>query len=270
MTIALMQPAFLAFAWPPDFGTLVNFLAGVVFGFTLCSLTFAVIFLGREKKRERKQIEAGALLLKPEIDEMIRKKQEMLPEIANVARHSYFRVAFDLSFELMNEIAAHYFPDKRYPMYELTPQEILDLNRYITNRLEKIINGKIIRKFKKYRISTIVEIVNRKRDLDNSKLMKINKQFQISKILGNVSLILNAANPVSWLKRSAVKPLMTYVTKEACRRIIAIVGEETDKVYSGKLFAPADDLQKAESDIDAAGAELDDEPDKQAGPNKER
>ncbi|MCK7486456.1 MAG: hypothetical protein MZU97_13595 [Bacillus subtilis] len=170
----------------------------------------------------------------------------------------------------MHEIAAHYFPDKRYPIYELTPQELLDLDRYVVSEIEKIINGKVIRKFKKYRISTIVEIVNKKRDLDNVKLMKINKQYQISKILGTVSAIVNYANPITWIKKSAVKPLTDYVTKEAAKRIIAIVGEQVDNLYSRKMFAPADDATKVENDVDAAAAEAEAavEPEKKPKPNE--
>jgi len=251
---------FLAPVWPPDFRTVLYFLTGTVFGFTVCSLMFAAIFLGREKAREKKRIATGELVLPEEIDALIKLKQGLLPETASVAGNSYFRAAFELSFELMHEIAGRHFPDKKYPIYELTPQEVLDLNRYITDRLEKIINGKIIRKFKKYRISTIVEIINKKRDFDNIKLMKLNKQYQISKILGGVSMIWNAANPITWLKKSAVKPLMTYVTKEAAKRIIAIVGEETEKLYSRKLFAPADDLAKADADIAEAAVEAETDP----------
>jgi len=255
MMIASVLPVVLAPVWPPDFRAVLYFLTGTVFGFTMCSLTIAAIFLGREKKHERNRIASGALQQEADIRTLIKKKQDMLPEIAGVAGNSWFRAAFDLSIELMHEIAAHYFPDKRYPIYELTPQELIDLDRYVVAEIEKIINGKIIRRFKKYRISTIVEIVNKKRDLDNVKLMKINKQYQISKILGTVSAIVNYANPITWIKKSAVKPLTDYVTKEAAKRIIAIVGEQVDKLYSHKMFAPADDVQKIEAEVDAAATE---------------
>jgi hypothetical protein len=249
MIISSLQPSFLTTYWPPALRTILYFFTGAVFGFTLCSLSIAAIFLGREKKRKKKRELTGDCLKDEEVKALIKKKQDLLPEAAAVANNSYFRAVFELSSELMYEIAAHYFPDKKYPIYELTPQEVLDLNRYVTDRIEKIINGKIIRKFKKYRISTIVDLVNKKRDLDNIKLMKLNKQYQISKILGGVSTVWHAANPLTWLKKAAVKPLSAYVTKETAKWIIAIVGEEVDKLYSRKIFAPADDLDKADEDI---------------------
>ncbi|MDP3129831.1 MAG: hypothetical protein Q8N15_00710 [Bacillota bacterium] len=268
MTFSILLPIFLAPVWPPDLRAVLYFLMGTVFGFTMCSLTIAAIFLGREKKHERERIASGALQQEADIRAIIKKKQEMLPEIAGASGNSWFRAAFELSIELMHEIAAHYFPDKRYPIYELTPQELIDLDRYVVTEIEKIINGKVIRRFKKYRISTIVEIVNKKRDLDNVKIIKINKQYQISKFLGTVSAIVNYANPITWIKKSAVKPLSDYVTKEAAKRIIAIVGEQVDKLYSHKMFAPADDAEKVEVDIEAAATEAEAvvEPEKEVKP----
>lgn len=266
MMFPTVSQVFLATLWPPDFRAVLYFLTGTVFGFTLCSLAIAAIFLGREKKRDKARVATGAVLTDAEVKALIRKRQDQLPALAGAAGNSWFRAAFETSVELMYEIAAHYYPDKRYPIYELTPQEVIDLDRYVVNEIEKILNGKIVRRFKKYRISTIVEIVNKKKQLDDLKFMKMNKQYQISKILGTVSTIMHAANPVTWIKKAAIKPLTEYVTKEAAKRIVAIVGEEVDKLYSRKMFAPADDPAKVEDAINEAAADA--EKDMPAEPEK--
>jgi RAB protein geranylgeranyltransferase component A len=135
-------------------------------------------------------------------------------------------------------------------MYELSVQEILDLTTYITKRIEKLVNGKYIRRFKNYRISTIVNILNKKKAIDNSKLMKLSKKLQVSKFVTVGKTVLNYANPIFWFRKLAIKPSTTLVTKEVCKLIIRIFGEETDKIYGKKLYERPDDNEKVEAEFD--------------------
>jgi len=186
-----------------------------------------------------------------EVYELIEMKQNQLIETVRLTDNAYFKVAFDLSFELLEEIASHYFPQSRYPIYEITIEELIDLNRYITNRLEEMVNGKILRHFKNYRISSIVNMLHMKKAVDNSKVMKLSRKLKISKFYNASRTVLNYANPIYWFRRLAIKPTTEVLTKEVCKYIIAVVGEETNKIYS-KSFSEVindDDLEEKFDEI---------------------
>ena len=240
------HPFMLAIEWRD----IRNFLLGMGTGFVLLAVFVALMLITSRKKQTKIIMSKELTLNDTKIQEMIEFKQNQLIETARIADNAYFRVAFELSMELMTDIAKYYFKDSKYPIFELSIQELLNLNYYITKRLEKLINGRFIRRFKNYRISTIVNILNKKKALDNSKLMKLNRQYKVSKILSIGSAVLNYANPIYWFRKFAIKPSTTLVTKEACKLIIRIVGEETNKLYSKKMFETPVDETKIETELD--------------------
>lgn len=240
------HPFMLAIEWRD----IRNFLLGMGTGFVLLAVFVALMLITSRKKQTKIIMSKELTLNDTKIQEMIEFKQNQLIETARIADNAYFRVAFELSMELMTDIDKYYFKDSKYPIFELSIQELLNLNYYITKRLEKLINGRFIRRFKNYRISTIVNILNKKKALDNSKLMKLNRQYKVSKILSIGSAVLNYANPIYWFRKFAIKPSTTLVTKEACKLIIRIVGEETNKLYSKKMFETPVDETKIETELD--------------------
>jgi len=228
-----------------------NFLLGMLTGFVLLSLAIAMLMIQGEKQRKKRIIRSKqTALTNTAVADMIEAKQKELTDVVRVSDNSYFRVAADLSLDLMQEIAKYYFPESKYPLYELSAQEIIDLSSYITKRVEKILNGKLIHRFKNYRISLIVDILQKKKALDNSKLMKLNREFKLSKILSVGSTILNYANPIYWFRKLALKPSTTLVIKELCKLIIRIVGEEVDKLYSKKMFESPENPEEIEKKLD--------------------
>lgn len=243
-----MQLYLLAIEWVD----IRNFLLGMGTGFVLLALFVAFMLITGRKKQSKIYKSKELTLQDKDIQAMIEFKQNQLIETARIADNAYFRVAFELSMELMTDIAKYYFKDSKYPLYELSIQELLDLNYYITKRLTKLINGKFIRRFKNYRISTIVNLLNKKKALDNSKIMKLNRQYKVSKILSIGAAVLNYANPIYWFRKIAIKPSTTLVTKEACKLIIRIVGEETNNLYSKKMFETPTDETIVENEFDKA------------------
>ena len=240
-------PMFLAIDWP----SIRTFVLGMMTGFALLSLAAGLLIISGENQRKTRNIRSKKELLDVKtVNGMIEAKTRELNEIVRVSDNGYFRVAFDLSFDLIHDIAKYYFPESRYPLYELSPQEMLDLASYIVKRLDKILNGKIINRFKNYRISLIVDILNKKKALDNSKLMKFQKEYQLSKIWSVGKTILNYSTPIFWFRKLALKPSTTWVTKEICKKIIRIAGEETDKFYSKKMFEKPEDAAAIEKEFD--------------------
>ncbi|QLY40270.1 hypothetical protein HF295_05110 [Hujiaoplasma nucleasis] len=234
-----------------ELSTILNFLLGVLTGIILFFLFFLLFSTLNSKKRYRKRMLNQLPLEDHEVYELIEMKQNQLIETVRLTDNAYFKVAFDLSFELLEEIASHYFPQSRYPIYEITIEELIDLNRYITNRLEEMVNGKILRHFKSYRISSIVNMLHMKKAVDNSKVMKLSRKLKISKFYNASRTVLNYANPIYWFRRLAIKPTTEVLTKEVCKYIIAVVGEETNKIYS-KSFSEVindDDLEEKFDEI---------------------
>ncbi len=226
--------------------TILNFLLGVVTGFVLFFLFFLLIATVNSKKRYRKRILNQLPLEDHEVYELIGTKQNQLIETVRLTDNAYFKVAFDLSLELLEEIAEHYFPNSKYPIYEITIEELLELNHYITKRLEEMVDGKILKHFKNYRISSIVNMLHMKKAVDNSKIMKLSRKLKVNKFFNAGRAVLNYANPIYWFRRLAIKPTTEVLTKEICKYIIAVVGEETNKIYS-KSFSDVkndDDLEE--------------------------
>jgi len=250
----LAYPTLLALPITPYFlvgwTDIRNFLLGMLTGVVLI-LLFIALMLVTGRKNKRKIIQSKEKPLdERSIDDMIIAKQNELVDTVRYTDNAYFRVAFDLSMELVQEIAQHYFPDSKYPMYELSLEELMDLAGYITKRINGLLDTRFLRHFKNYRISTIVNILNKKKAIDNSKLMKLSRKYKISKIYSVGRTVVNVANPIFWFRKLAIKPSVTLVTKEVCKYIIEIFGEETNKVYSKKLFELPDDEEKLEKDID--------------------
>ncbi|MBN2696866.1 MAG: hypothetical protein JXR38_04935 [Bacilli bacterium] len=242
----LVAPGFLQISWPD----IRNFLLGMATGFVLLTLFIALMLITGRKNKRKVFLSKEVPLDDKTVREMIETKQKELIDTVKFTDNAYFRVAFDLSFQLMQEIATYYFPNSNYPMYELSIQEILDLNYYITQRIETLVNGRFIRHFKNNRISTILNILNKKKAIDNSKLMKLSRKYQVSKLYTIGKAALNYANPIYWFRKLAIKPSVTLVTKEVCKYIIDIFGEETNKIYSKKLFEDPEDELKIESKLD--------------------
>lgn len=234
-----------------DMTTILNFLLGVLTGFILLFLTFLLFATINEKKRFRKRILNKLPLENHEVYDLIEIKQTQLLETVKLTDNAYFNVAFDLSYELLEEIAEHYFPESKYPIYEITVEELMELNRYITNRIEEMVNGKVLKHFKNYRISSLINMLHMKKAIDDSKLMKLNRKFKVSKMLSIGRAVVNYANPVYWFRRLAIKPTTEVLTKEICKYIIAVVGEETNKIYS-KSFSE----DKHEEDLEEKFNEL--------------
>ncbi|MGD9964229.1 MAG: hypothetical protein AB7E16_03400 [Candidatus Izemoplasmatales bacterium] len=214
-----------------------NFILGILTGFILFGLFITYIFSTSTRKKQRKRLLGlPEMIEKKEVLRMIEIKQQQLVDTVKLTDNAYFKVAFDLSFELAEEIARYYYPDSKYPMYEISIDELLELSYYITQRVEKLVNGKILKHFKNYKISTIIDILNKKKAIDNSKLMKLNRKLKISKLFTIGKAVLNYSNPIYWFRKFAIKPSTVLVTKEVCKLIISIVGEETNNVYSKSVF----------------------------------
>lgn len=235
------------------------FVLGILTGIILLSLTVVGIVASKERKKTKIRLSKGVPLNDKIVLEMIEGKQSQLDNTVRITDDGYFKVAIDLSLELSEEIARYYFPDSRYPLYELSIQELLNLNYYITKRFDELMNGKFFKLFKNYRIASIIDLLNAKKKITNSKLMQITRKIKLQQIYSASRTILNYANPIYWFRKLAIKPTTVYVTKELCKFIIMIFGEETNKIYSKAIFKKEDSeediLNQVEKLVESEGKE---------------
>ncbi|MCK4551475.1 MAG: hypothetical protein KAU02_01065 [Tenericutes bacterium] len=226
------------------------FLLGIVTGIVLLVLSLVGIFSLKERKKTKDRMANGIPLDDKIVYDMIESKHNQLDKTVKLTDNGYFKVAIDLSIELTEEIARYYFPKSRFPLYELSIQELLNLNYYITKRLEEKMNGKIFKLFKSYRISSIIDILNTRKRINSSKLMQLTRKLKLQQFYSGARAVLNYANPVYWFRKLAIKPTTVVVTKEVCKYIISIFGEETNKIYSKAIFKEEDDKEEIIKKID--------------------
>lgn len=241
-----------------EFGDFVNFFLGMITGvvfFLLIITVFAV--RGKNLSLEGKKPEGE--ISEDDLKKLIIHRQTSLKRSIKLKNASPFKLTLEMSLELVEEISRYFFPKSKYPMYELSVNELLELNHYITDRIDVILNVPILKNAKKMRIITIVQMYEKKRMVEESKLAKAAKKYRFGKLVKYGSMALNAVNPVYWFRKLVLSTSMDVITRKLCVAIIAVVGEETSKVYSKKLFDTDVELGLVEQNMVDLLAEGDDE-----------
>ena len=146
------------------------------------------------------------------------------------------------SYELVEEISRYFFPESKYPMLELSVHELIDLNQYISNRIDVLLNVPILKNAKNIRIIQIVKMYERKKYLEESRVAKAVKKYRFGKVLKYGGMAINAVNPVYWFRKLVINTSIEAMTRKVCVVVLGVVGEETTKVYSKKLFDKEIDL----------------------------
>ncbi|MGD9605642.1 MAG: hypothetical protein AB7V00_05800 [Bacilli bacterium] len=209
---------------------------GIILGFLLCFLFY--LFIVVSSMRPRKDLPK---LDEKDVDEQILKlitsaKNEYSEEFSTKPLKEKAPALKEISWNLINAIAKIYYPDSNFPIYELSIDELLVLNHYITNRIDSLFKGKVLNAIKKVRIAYILKIIEMKKKIDNSKPVKVANKTQISGFLKVATGIFNVFNPLYWVKKLMIGTTMTIATNKIALTIIDIVGEETNKVYNRSVF----------------------------------
>lgn len=212
-------------------------LAGVIIGFVLCLVIYLFIILNA--MRPRKEFVSKKTI--PEIDEKIQKlilssKNEYQEEYSSMPLKDKVDALKDISWTLINEIAKVYYPDSKYPIYELSLEEIIRLNHYITDRIDSLFKGKVLKAIKQIRISYILKIIDLKKKIDTNKAVKAANKTKIPGALKVLTSVLNVFNPVYWVKKFMLGTTIPATSNKLALTILDIVGEETNNVYSKSVF----------------------------------
>lgn len=237
----------------------VNFFIGMLTGMVVFTAIY-IYLLVRGKNINVDDIKRPKVDVKDEeLRELIIQKQKKFKRNKKLGNQTIVKLTFEMSYELVDEISKYFFPDSKYPMLELSVNELLNLNHYITNRLDEILDKPILKNTKNLQMTKIMGMYDKKKAIDQNKLVKAVKKYKVGKVVKYGSAVLNAVNPVYWFRKLVINTSIDVMTKKVCLVVIGIVGEETTNVYSKKLFNKPIELNVVEKELLKIMEEGDDE-----------
>ena len=219
------------------FESLFPFIVGAVFGFVVCLLIYALIIVSSFKKT-KKNASNNVLNVEDEVISGIitNQKNKYIEESSFASTSQKVECLKENCIDLVNEIASSYYPNSKYPIYELSIDELILLTRYISDRIDGLFSGRILRKLKDLKVSSVMKMIDIKKKFDENKVVKAANKIEAGKKVKNISAVLNILNPAYWVKRIAIDGTYNAILNKIALTIIDVVGEETAKVYSKNVF----------------------------------
>ncbi|KFZ26978.1 MAG: hypothetical protein KQ78_00744 [Candidatus Izimaplasma bacterium HR2] len=232
-----------------SFGGFINFFVGMATGMIAFAAIY-VYFLVRGKNINIDDIKRPNIdVNEEELKVMIIDKQKKFKRNKKLGNQNVAKLTFELSYELVEEISKYFFPESKYPMLELSVNELLNLNHYITNRLDDILDKPILKNTKNLQITKIMSMYDKKKAIEQNKLIKAAKKYKVGKIVKYGAAAINVVNPVFWFRKLVINTSVDVMTRKVCLVVIGVVGEETTKVYSKKLFDVPVELNVVEQEM---------------------
>lgn len=185
-----------------------------------------------------------------ELELMVIDKQKLFKKSKKEGNSKLSKLTFDMSYQLTEEIASYFFPDSKYPMFELSVHELMNLNHYITDRISEILNKPLLKNMMKLRVTQIIQMFEKKRQIEETKVMKAAKKLKIGKMAKYAGAAVNVVNPIYWFRKLVINTSVDVMQKKICLVIIGIVGEETIKIYSKKLFDAPLEIDIVEKEVE--------------------
>lgn len=239
-----------------DFNSLVSFLIGILFGVSLLALLYSLLVVSSIKSKKYVVKTKNETVTDEEIMEIINNatlqfKDKSLKGAKNTIGHCW-----SICSNLTQDIARKFFPKSKRPFAELSVDELLLLAIYISNRINELIDRPGLRLVKKVKLSTILALGDAKNVIEASELMKMTKKYKIMKMVDTVKGALNILNPVYWFRKTVMNSTLDFAVHKLCLAVIEIVGEETYKIYSKRVF---DEEKNLDLNVNGIVDELDEE-----------
>ncbi len=235
-----------------SWGSIFTLLTGIVIGIILCFLIYFILLLINFKK-----VNNDTIIKNNDNQDNI--KDELVNSLIQATKDQYKeesesfnmmqKVAFmkNLSWQLIQDIAKTYYPDSKYPLYELSIDELIKLNGYITERIDTLFQKRILKMTRNIKISQILRMMDAKKKVEDSKIVKGAKKAHVAGIGKTALNIINLINPVHWMKKIMIGMSLNIGISKIASIIFEIVGQETAKVYSKNVFI--EDDEKIEKEI---------------------
>ena len=166
---------------PFEFSSIIAYLSGIATGFILAGLIYVLLMLLSINK-SKKIIEASVNNISEEdVRIMISQAKDnykllKTSEVKEIKENAYKESVLTL----VNNIASKCFPNSKKPLQELSIDESLLLAKYVIQRIEEILDKKVVRIVKKLTVKQIVTLLTTKKKIDNNAIVKEAKK--VSKI----------------------------------------------------------------------------------------
>jgi len=245
--------------------TLAALFVGIFLGILLSLLIYIIILVTSISKSEKNDAK-----IKVEFDD---EKKELINKYIKAAQDEFAEASEEMNISqkvdlvkelaptLATNVATIFYPESKHPLTEISVEEIIKLDYYIMDRIEKIFDGKVLRKFKKLKISQIMKLLDAKRRFDDNKLIKASKKMHLGGVTTILTSAWNAVNPGFWIKKSIMSIGVEVTIDRIVNLIFKIVGEESAKVYSKNAFVAEtsleEDIAYLESEDEEMGGNID-------------
>ena len=224
--------------------SLFAFLAGILAGFIILGLIYLLSCLLSLKKKTIKINKEIKNISENDIKDIIHKYQDAFNDEKRRRKSipfDYFRSSI---YDMMVEIASKFYPKSKKPLMELSLNELILLDQYIVKKLDDLLSKKGISLFKNLKLSTIMNLVDKKTIIDNNALVKNAKKFKFKEIYGLALTLINIINPYFWFKKIVINPSINLLLNKIFLVCYSIIGEETYNVYSKQAFVEEDSKLK--------------------------
>lgn len=244
-----------------NLASLITLVTGIAIGIMICLMMYLITLVKSVKTVEKKnvfdskKIRTNQLNISEEEELLLIKKyikasqDEFKEKQALYNASNKFELAKEISINLANDVARMYYPKSSRPLLELSIDELIKLDYYIMERIERIFEGRILRIVKRIRISQIMFILDKKKQVEDSKIVKAAKKLNVAGIGRAIKGALNIVNPTYWVKKGSAKITLELGFNKIANVIFEIIGEETAKIYSKKAFEIYD-LESQEKEIE--------------------
>lgn len=232
-----------------SWGTLFTLLMGILIGLVIASTVYAIILFSSLEKKE-KEIKKDITNIDDNViyqivDEI---KTQYVDETEGLGLNDRLDLLRKRLTQLINSIASVYYPESKYPLYELTIEELIMFMQYLSTRIDELFEKPILRSFKKISISQIFKVVDAKKRMDENKAIKVLKKTK-ARTIGSVLIgALRFANPVYWIQKLLISSSTNFAMRKISLILIEVVADETNKTYSKSIFTKEKDLEKLEID----------------------
>ena len=143
--------------------TFWTLIAGMVIGFVICSTIYGILLMNSISKKEKEieNIKKDIENIKKDIDDekigniVEQIKNNYVEESEGLSVTSRFDILGKKIIEIVNKISSEYYPESKYPIYELTIEELILFMHYLSNRIGDIFDKPLLAPFKKISIALI-------------------------------------------------------------------------------------------------------------------
>lgn len=231
--------------------SIIPLLIGILIGCVISVLFYLTTVLTPLRKQEKKEIKLSEgenenvkLIIK-------NAKNQFIEESSSKPTNEKFEDLKIISGNLIYDIAKIYYPESSHPIYELSAEEMFNLSRYITDRIESIFSGKVLTRVKRINISSVLKVLDIKKKYEEKKIVKAATKAQLPAIWKSTLAAINIINPVYWIKKIMIDAPFVAASNKIALTIIEIIGNETGKVYSKSLFTSDDkELNKTVEELE--------------------